>query len=78
MNTAVDIYKKYQAQTFPFPSLLQINKADGSYIFHINNKKYLDFIAGVSASSLGHSNEKVLNAAKKQIDKYTHVMVYGE
>ena len=41
-------------------------------------KKYLDFIAGVSATSLGHSNEKVLNAAKKQIDKYTHVMVYGE
>ncbi|MFL2576608.1 MAG: aspartate aminotransferase family protein [Flavobacteriales bacterium] len=78
MNTAVDIYKKYQAQTFPYPSLLQISKADGSYIFDINNKKYLDFIAGVSATSLGHSNEKVLNAAKKQIDKYTHVMVYGE
>ena len=39
MNTAVDIYKKYQAQTFPFPSLLQINKADGSYIFDINNNK---------------------------------------
>ena len=78
MNTAVDIYKKYQAQTFPYPSLLQISKADGSYIFDINNKKYLDFIAGVSATSIGHSNEKVLNAAKKQIDKYTHVMVYGE
>ena len=39
MNSALDIYKKYQAQTFPYPSLLQIGKADGSYIFDINNKK---------------------------------------
>ena len=78
MNSAVDIYKKYQAQTFPYPSLLEIEKAKGSYIFDNKNKKYLDFVAGVSATSVGHSNQKILNAVKKQIDKYTHVMVYGE
>ena len=78
MNSVVDIYKKYQAQTFPYPSLLEIEKAKGSYIFDNKNKKYLDFVAGVSATSVGHSNQKILNAVKKQIDKYTHVMVYGE
>ena len=78
MNSVVDIYKKYQAQTFPYPSLLEIKKAKGSYIFDNKNKKYLDFVAGVSATSVGHSNQNILNAVKKQIDKYTHVMVYGE
>ena len=78
MKSAVDIYKKYQAQTFPYPSLLEVEKAEGSYIFDPNKKKYLDFIAGVSATSIGHSNQEVIEAVKSQIDKYTHVMVYGE
>mgnify|MGYP001402360922 FL=1 len=78
MSIAVDIYKKYQAQTFPYPSLLEIKHAKGSYIYDINDKKYLDFIAGVSATSLGHSNPQIINAVKNQIDRFTHVMVYGE
>ena len=40
--------------------------------------KYLDFVAGVSACNQGHSNKKITNAIKKQLDKYLHVMVYGE
>ena len=77
-SVSKDIYKKYQAQTFPYPSLLEISEAKGSYITDINDKKYLDFVAGVSACSIGHSNNKVVDAVKKQIDKYAHVMVYGE
>lgn len=77
-SVSKDIYKKYQAQTFPYPSLLEISKAKGSYITDINGKKYLDFVAGVSACSIGHSNSNVIDAVKKQIDKYAHVMVYGE
>ena len=77
MKSAVDIYKKYQAQTFLYPSLLEVEKAEGSYIFDTNNKRYLDFIAGVSATSIGHSNQEVIEAVKSQKDKYTHVMVYG-
>ncbi len=69
---------KYQAQTSPYPLALEIAKADGSYIYDINNKKYLDFIAGVSANTLGHNHPKVINAIKDQADKYLHVMVYGE
>jgi len=57
---------------------MEISHAKGSYIFDINKKKYLDFVAGVSACSLGHKNPLVINAIKKQLDKYLHVMVYGE
>ena len=75
---STDIFKKYQAQTFPYPSLLEVEIAEGSYITDVDGKKYLDFIAGVSACSIGHSNMNVINAVKDQIDKYSHVMVYGE
>ena len=78
MSTAKEIFKKYQAQTFSYPSCLEISSASGCYIYDENDEKYLDFIAGVSAVPLGHNNSKINNAVKKQLDKYSHVMVYGE
>ena len=69
---------KYQAQTTNNPISLEILKASGSYIYDRNNNKYLDFVAGVSASNLGHNNKKIKKAILKQIDLYWHVMVYGE
>ena len=61
MSTVKEIFKKYQAQTFPYPSCLEIAFASGSYIYSTNNEKYLDFIAGVSALPLGHNNPKTYN-----------------
>ncbi|WP_298312171.1 aspartate aminotransferase family protein [uncultured Aquimarina sp.] len=72
-----DFYR-YQAQTTPHPLAMEISHAQGSYIFSTDNKKYLDFVAGVSACSLGHRHPRVVNAVKEQLDKYLHVMVYGE
>ncbi len=69
---------KYQAQTTPHPLAIEISHAEGSYIYATNGKKYLDFVAGVSACSLGHKHPKVVHAVKEQIEKYMHVMVYGE
>ena len=69
---------KYQAQTSPHPLAIEISKAKGSYIYDTSGKKYLDFVAGVSANSLGHNNEKITEAIKNQLDSYAHVMVYGE
>lgn len=57
---------------------MEISHAEGSYIYDTNNKAYLDFVAGVSACSLGHKHPKVVSAIKEQLDKYLHVMVYGE
>ena len=71
-------FLKYQAQTTNYPMALEISYAEGSFIYDINNKKYLDFVSGVSASNLGHRNKAIVKAVKKQIDKYLHVMVYGE
>tara|TARA_B100000787_G_scaffold130278_1_gene99200 strand:+ start:26252 stop:27427 length:1176 start_codon:yes stop_codon:yes gene_type:complete len=73
-----DDFLKYQAQTSPFPLSIEIKEAKGSYIYDINDKKYLDFVAGVSANSLGHQHPVVTKAIKNQLDRYTHVMVYGE
>lgn len=69
---------KYQAQTSPNPLAMEISHAKGSYIYDKNGKAYLDFVAGVSACTLGHQHPRVNNAIKEQLDKYSHVMVYGE
>ena len=71
-------FLKYQAKTTPYPLGLEIESAKGSYIFDTQGGKYLDFIAGVSACALGHSHPKIIEAVKKQVSKYMHVMVYGE
>lgn len=71
-------FLKYQAQTSPNPLALEVSHASGSFIYDKNGKAYLDFVAGVSACTLGHSHPKILKAVKDQMQRYTHVMVYGE
>lgn len=71
-------FLKYQAQTTPHPLAMEVSHAEGSYIYDIKGGKHLDFVAGVSANILGHRHPKVVTAIKKQLDKYMHVMVYGE
>ena len=69
---------KYQAQTTAHPLALEVKSAHGSYIIDAEDRVYLDFIAGVSANSLGHNHPKVKEAIIHQLDRYMHVMVYGE
>lgn len=71
-------FLKYQAQTSDNPLLLEVKNATGSFIYDKNDNKYLDLIAGVSANTLGHRHKAVVDAIKKQLDAYLHVMVYGE
>ena len=71
-------FLKYQAQTTDTPLAIEVSHAKGSFVYDKNNKKYLDFIAGVSANTLGHNHPKINKAIKEQVDKYLHVMVYGE
>ena len=74
----IDDFFKYQAHTSPYPLALEVSYAKGSYIFDTNGNPYLDFVAGVSACTLGHQPKRVNDAVKKQLDTYSHVMVYGE
>ncbi len=69
---------KYQAQTSTHPLGVEVAYAEGSYIYSKSGKSYLDFVAGVSACSLGHCHPKVVSAVKAQAERYMHVMVYGE
>ncbi|MBT8269640.1 MAG: aspartate aminotransferase family protein [Flavobacteriaceae bacterium] len=69
---------KYQAQTTTHPLAMEISHAEGSYIYDKQGKAYLDFVAGVSANSVGHRHPEVVKAVKDQLDTYMHVMVYGE
>jgi len=78
MSSLVSLFKQHQAQTSPYPTELEVDRAKGCYLYDTNNKKYLDFVAGVSACSLGHRHPKVVRAIKRQLGKYLHVMVYGE
>ena len=71
-------FLKYQAQTTPHPLAMEVSHAKGSYIYDTSGKAYLDFVAGVSATSVGHGHPNVLKALREQSEKYLHVMVYGE
>jgi acetylornithine/succinyldiaminopimelate/putrescine aminotransferase len=72
------LFLHHQAQTTRFPLLLEFEKAEGIYLIDTLGKKYIDLISGISVSSLGHANQTVNNAIKEQVDKYMHLMVYGE
>jgi acetylornithine/succinyldiaminopimelate/putrescine aminotransferase len=78
MDNLKEDFLEFQAMTNPSPLALTVKKAKGAYITSTTGKKYLDFIAGVSACSLGHRHPKVVSAIRKQTKKYMHVMVYGE
>ena len=71
-------FLKYQAQTTPHPLAMEISHAKGSYIFDTKGNAHLDFVAGVSACSLGHCHPNVVKAVQEQAATYMHVMVYGE
>lgn len=71
-------FLKYQAQTSPYPLAMEVSHAKGSYIYDTDGNAHLDFVAGVSACSLGHCHPEVVTAIKEQTEKYMHVMVYGE
>ena len=58
--------------------MLEIVKADGCWMFDVNGKKYLDMISGIAVSNVGHNNQDVKLAITNQLDKYSHLMVYGE
>ena len=74
----IEEFLQYQAPTSLYPLGLEVERAEGSYIYDTQGKAYLDFVAGVSACTLGHCHPKVVKAIQEQVSKYMHVMVYGE
>jgi len=77
MNTR-QLFQQYVAQTSPEPIGLEIASASGNYLYDVTGKKYLDMIGGISVCNIGHTHPEVVQAIKAQLEKYMHVMVYGE
>lgn len=78
MEFSREIFLKHLAQTTPHPFLLQIERAEGSYLYSTSGKAYMDLISGIAVSNIGHRHPHVLKAIRNQLDKHLHVMVFGE
>jgi len=76
--TSKTSFLKLQGQTNPYPYLIDVASAEGIYIYDKSGKAYMDMIAGVAVSNVGHSHPTIKQAIKDQVDKHMHVMVYGE
>ena len=72
------LFLQHIAQTSPSPLMLEVERAEGMYLYDPEGKAYLDLIAGIGVSGLGHRHPAVVEAAKAQLDKYLHTLVYGE
>ncbi len=71
-------FLRYIGQTSDSPMMLDIEKAEGIFLYDKQGKVYRDMISGISVNNLGHRHPKVMKAIRDQLDKYLHVMVYGE
>ena len=78
MSSTRDAFLRHLAQTSEAPIGLEIDRAEGCWIYTTDGRRYLDFIAGIGVSALGHGNEAVLSAIAAQARRHLHVMVYGE
>ncbi|WP_164122357.1 aspartate aminotransferase family protein [Sphingobacterium sp. xlx-130] len=73
-----ELFLQNTAQTSNSPRLIEIERAQGSYLYSPEGQKYLDLVSGFNVSNIGHRHPKVVDAIKSQLDKYMHVTVYGE
>ena len=78
MNKRLNTFLTHQGQTNQSPYLIDVEKAEGIYIYDKNGKRYMDMIAGVAVNNIGHNHPKVIAAIQEQLSKHLHVMVYGE
>ena len=78
MLTNRQIFLNNIGQTSPAPLMIEVVRAEGVYMYGPAEEKYLDLISGVSVSNTGHRHPSVVDAIKKQVDSYLHLMVYGE
>ncbi len=76
--TLRDLFFKHIAQTSPSPLGIEIERAQGVFLYTKDNREIIDLVSGVSVSNTGHGNREIIESVKEQIDKHMHLMVYGE
>lgn len=78
MPSKRSLFLRHVAQTSPWPMIIDVDRAEGMYLYDTDGKAYLDFDSGFSVSSLGHRHPAVMAALEQQMAKYLHTTVYGE
>ena len=78
MLTERELFFKHLAPTSDAPLALEIERAEGIYLYDTHGKSYIDLISGISVSSVGHLHPRVVKAVTDQLGKYMHLMVFGE
>ena len=78
MTSLRRLFLEHVAQTSPFPLMLEIERAEGMYLYGPRGERYMDLIAGIGVSGLGHRHPRVVEAIKAQLDRFLHTLVYGE
>ncbi len=73
-----ELFLRYQAQTSPFPLALEIERAEGIYLYGKGEKRWMDLISGIAVSGLGHGHPAIVKAVQEQASRHLHTMVYGE
>ena len=76
--TIRELFFKHVAQTSPSPLGIEIQRAEGVFLFTSDNKKIIDLVSGVCVSNTGHGNKEIIESVVNQISKHMHLMVYGE
>jgi acetylornithine/succinyldiaminopimelate/putrescine aminotransferase len=78
MTTNREIFYRNIGLPSPFPLGIEIERAEGIYMYSPDGKRYIDLVSGVAVSNIGHCHPKVVDAVKAQAEIYMHLMVYGE
>lgn len=77
-NFSHQVFFQHLAQTSPSPYLIEVERAEGIYLYSPDGKRYMDLISGIAVSNLGHGHPRIIEAIKTQAEKHLHVMAYGE
>jgi acetylornithine/N-succinyldiaminopimelate aminotransferase len=78
MSNLKSLFLRHVAQTSDSPLGLEVSRAEGSWLYCADGRRYLDFIAGIGVSALGHGHPAIIRAIEDQLRRHLHVMVYGE
>jgi acetylornithine/N-succinyldiaminopimelate aminotransferase len=73
-----ELFLQHVAQTSTAPLAIEMVKAEGIYMWDASGRRYIDLIGGISVCNIGHRHPQVVEAVKAQLDRYMHLMVYGE
>jgi len=73
-----ELFFRHQGQTSAFPLALEIERAQGLYLYGRDGQRWLDLISGIAVSNMGHGHPRIVEAVQKQAARHMHTMVYGE